>query len=292
MKKILVVGSLNMDIVTKVHKTPKVGETVSGDGIINSPGGKGANQAVAMGKLGADVTMIGKIGKDANGLALKQNLVDVNVKDKTDAIDAPTGTAFIMVNEDGDNSIVVVAGANDEIFASEVSEDWFLGMDYVVLQNEIRKETVYKVLEVAKKLGKTTLYNPAPAKIMDEKYATLIDYLVVNETEFEVLSGFPYVNDDSLVEAMKKLKVKNILLTLGKNGSKFYDGNEIVFVEAKVVKAVDTTAAGDSFIGGFLCYMAQGKSIKESMEFATKVASYTVTNYGAQNSLPFLKDLH
>ncbi len=291
MKKVLVIGSLNMDIVTQVKKTPKVGETVFGNGLQTFPGGKGANQAAAMGKLGTDVTMIGKVGDDAHGSELKENLTRVGVKDKTMTCDVATGTAFIMVNEDGDNSIVVIGGANNEILPEEVCNEWFEGIDYVVMQNEIKEETVNKVLEVAKNLGKTTFYNPAPAREIEEKYISLIDYLVVNETEFEEISGIAYVDDSSLERAMKKLKVKNILLTLGSKGSKFYDGNNIIFRPAEVVKAVDTTAAGDSFIGGFICYLAQDKPVEECMEFATKVASFTVQRQGAQSALPFLSDI-
>ncbi len=291
MKKVLVIGSLNMDIVTQVRKTPKVGETVFGEGLQTFPGGKGANQAAAMGKLGTNVTMIGKVGDDAHGRELRENLTKVNVIDKTQISEAATGTAFIMVNADGDNSIVVIGGANNEIYPNEVCNEWFEDIDYVVMQNEIREETVNRVLEVAKELGKTTFYNPAPARPIEEKYISLIDYLVVNETEFEEISGIKYVDDSSLKTALDKLKVKNILLTLGSKGSKFYDGNTIIFKEAQVVKAVDTTAAGDSFIGGFICYLAQDKPIAECMEFATKVAAYTVQKQGAQSALPFLSDI-
>ncbi len=291
MKNVLVVGSLNMDIVTQVKKTPKVGETVLGEGLATFPGGKGANQAAALGKLGTNVTMRGKVGDDAHGRELKENLTKVNVIDKVETCSTATGTALIMVNEDGDNSIVVIGGANNEVLAEEVSKEWFEGIDYVVLQNEIQASTVNRVLEVAKELGKTTFYNPAPARAIEEKYVSLIDYLVVNETEFEEISGITYVDDSSLEEALNKLKVKNILLTLGSKGSKFYDGTSVIFKEAKVVKAVDTTAAGDSFIGGFISYLAQDKSIEDCMEFATKVASITVQRHGAQSSIPFLSEL-
>ncbi len=291
MKKVLVIGSLNMDIVTQVKKTPKVGETVFGVGLQTFPGGKGANQAAAMGKLGTNVTMMGKVGDDAHGKELKENLTKLGVIDKTLTCDAATGTAFIMVNEDGDNSIVVIGGANNEIYPEEVCKEWFEDIDYVVMQNEIREETVNRVLEVAKELGKTTFYNPAPARHIEDKYVSLIDYLVVNETEFEEISGITYVDDSSLETALNKMKVNNILLTLGSKGSKFYDGNNVIFKEAKTVKAVDTTAAGDSFIGGFICSLAQDKPIEECMEFATKVAAYTVQKHGAQSALPYLSDL-
>ncbi len=292
MKKILVIGSLNMDIVTKVNKTPKVGETVSGMGLVNNPGGKGANQGVALGKLGADVTMIGKVGSDSYGEKLKRNLQDMNVIDKVEVVSGvSTGTAFIMLNEDGDNSIVVIEGANGELLPNEVNESWFDDIDFVVTQNEIREETVYKILEMAKKLEKTTFLNLAPARKIEDKYLKMIDYLIVNETEFEVVSDIPYNEESDLKKGFEKLGVGNIIITLGGNGAKYYNGVDLVSVKAEKVKVVDTTAGGDSFIGGFIYALAKSETIKNSMEFATKVAGYTVTKFGAQNALPYLKDI-
>ncbi len=293
MKKVLVIGSLNMDIVTKVKSTPKVGETVSGNGLMTSAGGKGANQAVALGKLGCNVTMIGKVGDDDNGIQLKNNLTTMNVIDKVVVEkNTPTGTAFIMVNDNGDNSIVVIEGANGSLSSDEVEEKWFDGIDYVVMQHEIKEDVVFKILEIASKLNKTVFLNPAPARKLPSKYLKLIDYLVVNETEFEEITELKYKDENTLISAYEKIQVKNILLTLGEKGALFYNGSKTVYVEAqKVENVVDTTAAGDSFIAGFIYCLAKGDDIKSCMDFASKVAGYTVTKIGAQCALPYIDDI-
>lgn len=293
MKNIVVIGSLNMDQVTRVHKTPKIGETVSGNGLHHNPGGKGANQAVALGKLGANVTMIGKVGNDTFGHQLKANLAEMNVKDNVEVTEnASTGLAFIMVNDNADNSIVVIEGANGEIRPEDVNSEWFNKMDYVALQLEIPLETVYEVLKQSKKLGKITFLNPAPAKALDDQLLELVDYLVVNETEFEQISGISYTQHNDLIKGYEKIGVKNIILTLGTKGAWFYDGVKQFHTPAKVVKAVDTTAAGDSFIGGFIYELSRGGTAQQAMEFATEVAAFTVTKLGAQSALPYLSDVN
>lgn len=293
MKNILVVGSLNMDQVTRVHKTPKIGETVSGNGLHHNPGGKGANQAVALGKLGANVTMIGKVGNDTFGQQLRANLSEMNVKDQVKVTEhASTGLAFIMVNDDADNSIVVIKGANGEIKPEEVSSDWFNGVDYVVLQLEIPMDTVFEVLKQAKQLGKTTFLNPAPVMPLSHELLSFVDYLVVNETEFEQISGIAYLEPQDLMKGYEIIGVKNIILTLGKKGAWFYNGEDRFHTPARAVKAVDTTAAGDSFIGGFIYELSKGNSVEQAMAFATEVAAFTVTKLGAQSALPFLSELN
>jgi len=291
-KKILVIGSLNMDQVTRVNHTPRVGETVMGDGLHQNPGGKGANQAVAMGKLGADVTMIGMVGSDASGTELKMNLSKMGVIDAVKVTDlATTGTAWIMVNADADNSIVVIEGANGSLKPEHVVPSWFDDIDIVVLQLEIPYETVSKSLQIAKSLGKLTVLNPAPAKELDYDTLSNVDILVVNETEFERVSGVHYTGLESLFTGYKKLGVKQLVLTLGKDGVIYYDGEMITQVPAKVVKAVDTTAAGDSFIGGMVYDYSRGATMAEALAFATEVAAFTVTKLGAQSALPSLNDL-
>ena len=198
-KKILVIGSLNMDQVTQVNHTPRVGETVMGSNLHLNPGGKGANQAVAMGKLGADVKMIGMVGSDASGTELKMNLSNMGVIDDVSVTDlAPTGTAWIMVGADADNSIVVIEGANGELKPEHVNASWFEGVDIVVLQLEIPYETVKIALKMAKELGKLTILNPAPAKVLDCDLLSYVDMLVVNETEFEIVSNVHYKDMNTL----------------------------------------------------------------------------------------------
>lgn len=292
MKKVLVVGSLNMDLVTRVHKTPRVGETVSGQGLHQNPGGKGANQAVALGKLGAQVHMAGKVGNDAYGLALKQNLAEMNVSDLTEMVDhTGTGLAFIMVNDDADNSIVVIEGANGQLMPEDVKPEWFDGVDYVITQHEIPMATVNQVIQMAKEKGIITVHNPAPVKPLSPETLKGIDYLVLNETEFEALTGFPYEGEKDLRKGLQTLQVGAILLTLGSAGARFDDGVTVIGVPALKVEAVDTTAAGDSFIGGFVYALSNEKTIEEAMQFATQVAAYTVTKLGAQSALPYMEDL-
>jgi len=291
-RKILVIGSLNMDQVTRVDHTPRVGETVTGSGLHLNPGGKGANQAVALGKLGADVTMIGMVGSDASGAELKMNLSNMGVVDAVSVTDsAPTGTAWIMVNANADNSIVVIEGANGALKPEHVNTSWFDNVDIVVLQLEIPYETVKKALEMAKSLGKLTVLNPAPAKALDFDMLSNVDILIVNETEFELVSDVHFTGIEALKTGYEKLGIKQLVLTLGKDGAIYYDGETATNVPARVVKAVDTTAAGDSFIGGMLYAYSRGASMAQALTFATEVAAFTVTKLGAQSALPSMADL-
>ncbi len=292
MKKILVVGSLNMDQVTKVKHTPKVGETINGEGLELIPGGKGANQAVAMAKIGANVTMIGMVGADDFGKQLKDNITAMGVNDKVTITEkAPTGTALIMVNESSDNSIVVIAGANGLLKPEHVKSEWFENIDIVVLQLEIPIDTVNEIAIQAKSKGKFVVLNPSPATSLSDKILSLVDLLVVNETEFESLSGIVFESEDSLAKGYEELGVKQLIVTLGTKGSWYYDKTHKYFVPALIVDAVDTTAAGDSYMGALVCELAKDESIDKAMDLATKVAAYTVTKLGAQTSLPTLKDL-
>lgn len=292
MKKVLVVGSLNMDQVTKVKRTPLVGETVLGQGLACIPGGKGANQAVAMAKLGADVKMMGMVGDDAFGQALKDNLKREGVLDCVGITDqAPTGTALIMVNESADNSIVVIPGANACLEKEQDTEGWLKGIDMVVLQLEIPLETVYRVLEEAHRQSVYTILNPSPAQAIDPQMLEWVDLLVVNETEFKSLTGMAFESEASLKIGKEKLGVGALLVTLGTKGAWYVNDQMTHFVPAIQVAAVDTTAAGDSFMGGLVCELSKGKSIEAAMAFATKVAAFTVTRFGAQSALPRLEDL-
>lgn len=286
-KRILVIGSLNMDLVTRVKTTPRIGETVQGNGLKQIPGGKGANQATAMVKLGAKVSMAGRVGRDAYGEILKNNLHALKVEDYISFSNtAPTGTALIMVNETADNSIVVIPGANGELSISHLDNEVFEDVDFLVMQLEVPLETVRAALEIARRKGIVTVLNPAPAIALPVGFFKDIDFLVLNETEFETYTAIKFENEKDLASGFKQLGSKAILLTLGSEGSWYYNGSESYFVPALTVEAVDTTAAGDSYIGGLLFELSNGKPIEEAMLFATKVAAYTVTKFGAQSSLP------
>lgn len=291
MKKILVVGSLNMDMVTKVAETPKVGETVSGDGLELIPGGKGANQAVALAKLGANVEMVGLLGQDANGRILKENLCKMGVENKCVKMleNVPTGLALIMVNASGDNSIVVIPGANGEIGPDNVKAEWFEGVDYVLCQLEIPVETVEQVLRMAKEVGAKTILNPAPARRLSRNLLSLVDILIPNQTEFELLTEIKISVKEDLIRGyqyLNTLGIKELIVTLGEKGALYYNGKDFIEVAAKTVKVVDTTAAGDSFIAGVCDSLARGLSMLQALEMGTKLAAITVTRFGAQSSLP------
>lgn len=295
MKKILVVGSLNMDLVTKVNCTPKVGETVAGQGLAFIPGGKGANQAVALGKLGAQVEMIGVVGNDGNGKILLNNLKEMAVTSKVRVDDsAPTGTALIMVNASSDNSIVVIPGANDTLRPKDVIEEWFHGIDLVLCQLETPLDTIEKVMKKAKLSGAKTILNPAPAKKLSNDLLKHVDLLVPNETEFESITGVKITCDDDIKNGyaiLNKIGINEIIVTLGKDGACYYNGHDFIKVHAQVVDAIDTTAAGDSFIAGVCDSLARGYDIKKALDIGTKVAAITVTRFGAQSSLPYRKEL-
>jgi ribokinase len=293
-KRILVIGSLNMDMVTNVAYTPIVGETTIGKGLTYIPGGKGANQAVAIGRLGGDVSMLGVVGNDKNGQILKDNLKNNNVYINnivcTDV--APTGMAFVMVNRSGDNSIVVIPGANNELDTNIVNDTSFKDFDYLVAQMEIPIKSLEYAFELAKRNNIYTVLNPAPARELSKKLLQCTDLLIPNETEFEILTGYDVDSDESIkkgVEQLRKQGINEIVLTLGDRGARYFSSSKDIYIPSYKVDVIDTTAAGDSFIGALLTAISNGKDIVEAMEFAMKAGALTVSLSGAQSSLP---DLH
>lgn len=292
MKKILVIGSLNMDLVTMSERHPKLGETIIGKSFFQIPGGKGGNQAVAISKLGGDVTMFGCVGKDSHGDILIEELKKNNVNiESVKKGEKNTGIAAIVVDENADNTIIVVPGANFEISIDDIDKniDLIKNADIVLLQLEIPIDVVEYILKKSKEYNKTTILNPAPAEKLSIDIIKNVDYLVPNETELELLSGMPADTQEEVLVAAKKLMdmgVKNLIVTMGKNGSVFVGEDKVVKVGIHRVKAVDPTAAGDSFIGGVIRMLAEGKKIEEAMEFGARVGAITVTKEGAQSSLP------
>jgi len=297
MKKVLVLGSLNMDLVTKVKRTPKIGETLLGSGFNEIPGGKGANQAVALGRLGGNVAMIGMVGKDGYGDSLLENLSinHVNSDYIKKSTNSSTGLALIMVNENGDNSIVVIPGANFDLLPEDIITDYFKDVDYLLAQLETPIETIEKAFIIAKENNIMTILNPAPARELSPRLIANIDLIIPNETEFEELTGIIPDSEDKIHEGAKIMfsqGTKAILLTLGKNGAYYIDNTFKVYsTNSYHVDSVDTTAAGDSFIGGLLTKLSQGESIEDSIEFAMKVGAITVSSHGAQSSLPTAEDI-
>ena len=299
MDKLLIVGSLNMDMVADVDHTPLTGETILTREITLIPGGKGANQAYAAGKLKADVTMFGAVGEDGYGNTLLENLAKagVHVENVIKRKHTATGMAFITVNKEGDNSIVVISGAN----ATMSVEDIDLGRklienaDIVLLQMEIPVETVCHTAKLAKSLGKTVILDPAP--VPDSFPAELyryIDIIKPNETELYRLTGMNPA-ENRMEEAagwIRERGVGNVLVTLGERGA--YLDSElfgIVRIPAITVQAVDTTAAGDAFTAAAAVKLAEGKDLCEAASFANRVASIVVTRKGAQSSIPTLEEV-
>ncbi len=299
-KNILVVGSLNMDISISMKKMPIIGETILGNSMQYSNGGKGANQACTIGKLGGNVEMLGCIGNDDFGKNQETNLSKFNVNTKNLKISgtAPTGTAVIYVDENGKNSIVVVAGANTscDIEYLKTKEDNFKNSDYVLLQLEIPMEAVKYSVEKGKELGKTVILNPAPApETICDDILKNIDFFTPNESELQRLAKLEKMETLEDVEKGARVflekGVKNVMVTLGENGVLLVNKDTVQHFPANKVKAVDTTAAGDCFNGAFVLGLSEGKSIAESIIFANKASSIAVTRKGAQNSIPMREEV-
>lgn len=292
MKKIAVIGSLNMDYVITVPSMPQVGETVLSTGFSLVPGGKGANQAYAAGRLGGQVVMLGAVGQDSAGDALCQSLASagVDVSRTKHCEGLPTGSAFIPVDAEGNNSILVAQGANGAVDISYIKEnrDVLESCDIVLLQLEIPLETVVFVAKTAKELGKTVILDPAPARrdIPEELYHC-VDYLKPNETELAILT------DGRPAEYLRSFGVKNIVVTLGEKGGFLLteDGRNEPFPAVEAVQVVDTTAAGDSFTGAMAVALAQGDSLEQAVRFASTVAAIVVARKGAQTSIPSLDEI-
>ena len=302
MNKVCVLGSMNMDLVVKVNDIPRVGETILSKSFEKIAGGKGANQAVAAKRCGAEVAMIAKIGKDENGQILKDKLIEDNIdvkyvfEDKREA----TGMAIIMVNENGNNSIIVVAGSNMTIdeYEIEASVEKIKEYDILISQFETSEEMTLKAFLKAKKLGKITILNPAPAKKINEELLKVTDIIVPNETEAEVLTG---IKVETLEDANKagqaflEKGVNFVIITLGSKGAAVIGKDFCELVPAYKVNAIDTTAAGDSFIGGLSSKLDFKNINKESLikavNFGNKVSSISVQRKGAQPSIPYLKEI-
>ncbi|RDY23706.1 ribokinase [Romboutsia maritimum] len=297
MKKICVIGSLNMDLVVKVDTMPKGGQTLIGSDFKEVPGGKGANQAVAMARLGGNVNMIGKVGTDGFG----QTLISALKKDKVDTKyvnieDGSTGVAMITVDKNAENSIVVAPGANFKVNSDYIDRNIqaINESDIVVLQLETPIETIKYALKKAKELEKYTILNPAPAVKLEDDIIANVDLLTPNETELEILSGIEIKNEDDIKKAAKAMinkGVKELIVTLGSKGSLYINKEDMIFKKSYKVEAIDTTAAGDSYTGALAVAFASNKSVEDAMDFASKVGALTVTKEGAQSSLPTLEDV-
>lgn len=298
-KRILIIGSLNMDMVVSADHIPLAGETILGRNMTLVPGGKGANQACAAGRLGADAVMLGALGQDFHGRRLENSLREsgVDVSRLLWRRDAETGLAMITVSDGGENSIVVVPGANATLTPEdlEVNRDLIEGCDGLILQMEIPVETVCHGARLAKSLGKTVILDPAPVPeyFPDELYG-YADILKPNETELGMLTGISDAADhlEEAAEMIRRRGGRDLVVTLGEKGvfvaSETYGIRRIPAVK---VKAVDTTAAGDAFTAALACRLLEGRSLMEAAEFANLVSAVAVTRKGAQSSIPWMEEV-
>lgn len=285
MPNIAVVGSISMDLVAVSKKRPKAGETVIGEAFHTIPGGKGANQAVAAARLGANVAMVGAVGNDNYGTVVRKNLENerVFIDYVVPVTDASTGIAHIVLAEE-DNSIVVVQGANALVNESIVdrSKDLLIKADMVVLQLEIPLETVKYVLAICEEHKIPVMLNPAPAQVLSEDILEKATYITPNEHECRiVLDDFISPIEDLLAKYPNKL-----LMTEGSNGVRFHNGTEIVHVPSIAVDVVDTTGAGDTFNGALAVALSEGEALQKAIRFANIAGGLSVTKLGAQGGMP------
>ncbi len=294
--KILVIGSANGDMVITTDKMPALGETVQGRDFGINAGGKGLNQAVAIAKLGGDVSFLGLVGKDASGKMLTDTMSAYGVRFMGKALDdCTTGIAVITV-VGADNFIVLDAGANGKMTPEFIEENAELldAADYIVLQLEIPLETIRKICRMAKARNATVILNPAPYKQLPEEIYTLVDYLIPNEYEACDLTGIMPDSRENCIAAVRRLQAlgtPNIIITLGAQGCVYNRGEDILFCPAQKTAAVDTTSAGDSFIGALTVKLSEGADMSEAICFATKVAAITVSRKGAARSIPYRTEI-
>ena len=293
--KIVVIGSLNMDLVVEASRAPKRGETVLGETIHFIPGGKGANQAVGLARLGAETIMIGAVGSDSFGEELLQALQKdgINTSGVKIHSSTATGVASILLAA-GDNSIVVVPGANALCLPETLDrcEESIAGADLVVLQLEIPLPTVEYAVALSKKHGKPVLLNPAPAQPLSAELLSKVDYLTPNRTELSTLTGLPEESWAQGIEKILQAGVSCCVTTLGAEGAAFKEqGGSLTQVPGYEVPVVDTTGAGDAFNAGLALAFAQKQSVPAAVAFAVKVSALAVTKFGAQGGMPGLPDI-
>jgi ribokinase len=293
MSRVFVAGSINMDVVATADRHPRIGETVAGLSLLYFPGGKGANQAVSAAKLGAPTTLIGRLGRDAFGDQLRTFLAaqGIDLSFVRETADAHTGTAIITI-ANADNTIVVIPGANALVSAADVEAPSLAKGDIAVSQFEIPAAAVNAFFRTARAVGATTILNPAPAKKFERELLDLVDILILNETELGLLADTALGDSDDqarFIEAARSLRTDKrmtVCVTLGKRGVLALIAGEPLIVSGHPVKAVDTTGAGDCFVGAVAAQLAAGKSLHDTIAFANVAASICVQRMGAAPSMP------
>ena len=296
-KKIVVIGSSNTDMTIKSERMPVPGETVTGGIFYMGPGGKGANQAVAARRLGGDVTFICKVGNDLFGDSSLAGYEREGI-DTSHALrsEKASGTALILVDGKGENCIAVAPGANGDITEADIEgvSEVIRSADYLIVQLEIPAPAVLKAVRIAHEAGVYVILNPAPACPLPEEIYKYISLITPNQTETALLTGIRPSDEKALLAAVARFKalgVKDVVVTLGSKGSLVCEGDSVNLVPALVVDAVDTTAAGDTFCGGLCVGLSEGLSLSEAAAFATKASALTVQKMGAQDSIPYRKDI-
>ena len=290
-KPVLVIGSLNMDLVARCEHLPERGQTIMGRDFFTAPGGKGANQAVAAARLGAQVSMAGCVGKDAFGEALVAGLRDAGIRtDDVMPADGPTGTALITIDAAGANTIVVISGANLACDAALVDRVLARagGPGILLLQHEIPAEANLRAIQVARQAGWFIMLNPAPARPIPRGLLPLIDLVTPNETEIGLLTDCSVPSSADALAAARSLVAMGagrVVVTLGGDGALYCDASRALHCPAVAVQAVDTTAAGDAYIGAVAAALAESRPVEESLGFAAAAAALSVTRLGAQPSL-------
>lgn len=296
MSKILVVGSINMDLTIETERMLKLGETISGKNFKTLAGGKGANQAVAASRLGGDVKFLGAVGEDSYGKELLENLENENIKFEGSVLEGTTTGIAVITVCGGDNCIILDGGANmkitpDTVRAKRCLFEW---ADFVVFQLEIPLDTVLCGAKLARECGAKVVLNPAPAQNLPDEIYKNTDIIIPNETEAEIITGIAIKDKNDCEKAVSELRsrgVEQVIITLGDKGCVYNKESEIIFKDPIETTVVDTTAAGDSFIGSVCVALGNGKTIDEAADYATKVSSITVSRRGASVSIPYANEI-
>lgn len=297
-KRIVVIGSTNMDMVVKTTHIPVPGETVLSGSFFMNPGGKGANQAVAVARLGGEVIFISKVGNDVFGKQASQ-LFDEEGIDTLYVLsddELPSGVALITVDQAGENSIVVASGANANLLPVDLEDalDKIAAARIVLMQLETPMETVEFAAKYAASKGVQVILNPAPVNMLTPELLGCVSIMTPNKTEAAMISGVNVTDLDGAAEAgrvIHQMGVKSVVVTMGAMGSVIYDKGEVTVVPAQKVEAVDSTAAGDVFNGALAVSLSEGNSLPDAVRFASRAAAISVTRLGAQPSIPYRNEL-